>query len=55
MEFNPDIKISELAQMIGYAPDGQYFSKAFKKIVEMTPTEYRDKIIEEHNKKTVME
>lgn len=40
--FDPDIRIADLAEMVGYAPDGQYFSKVFRKVSGMTPTEYRD-------------
>ena len=44
LKFNPDLKISHLAEMVGYLPDGQYFSKAFKKVTGVTPTEYRDSL-----------
>lgn len=40
----PDMKLSQLASMLGYAPDGQYFSKVFRKQTQMSPTEYREKI-----------
>lgn len=39
--YAPDIKIAQVAELVGYAPDGQYFSKAFRKIVGVTPTEYK--------------
>ncbi|KAB1438575.1 response regulator transcription factor [Candidatus Galacturonibacter soehngenii] len=42
LQFDMNIKISDLAELVGYSPDGQYFSKAFKKVTEMSPTEYRD-------------
>lgn len=42
LEYEPDIKISQLAEMVGYASDGQYFSKMFKKIIGMSPIECRD-------------
>lgn len=38
--YMPEIKVSSLAEMVGYSPDGQYFSKVFRKETEMTPTEY---------------
>lgn len=42
LEFQPDMKISRLAELVGYPPDGQYFSKVFRKICGVTPTEYRN-------------
>lgn len=42
--FYPDIRISNLAEMLGFAPDGQYFSKSFKKITSCSPTEYRENV-----------
>ena len=44
MHYSPDIRLSKLAEMVGYAPDGQYFSKAFRKLTDMSPTEYREKL-----------
>lgn len=41
MTFDPDIRISELAEQIGYPADGQYFAKVFKKNTGMVPSEYR--------------
>lgn len=42
--FAPEIKVSALAELTGYSPDGQYFSKAFRKETGMTPTEYCEKL-----------
>ena len=42
LEFQPDMKISRLAGLVGYPLDGQYFSKVFRKICGVTPTEYRN-------------
>ena len=42
LEFQPDMKISRLAELVGYPLDGQYFSKVFSKICGVTPTEYRN-------------
>ena len=43
LEYQPDMKISRLAELVGYPLDGQYFSKVFRKICGVTPTEYRSK------------
>ena len=42
LEFQPDMKISRLAELVGYPLDGQYFYKVFRKICGVTPTEYRN-------------
>lgn len=42
LEFQPGMKISRLAELVGYPLDGQYFSKVFRKICGVTPTEYRN-------------
>ena len=42
LEFQPDMKISRLAELVGYPLYGQYFSKVFRKICGVTPTEYRN-------------
>lgn len=44
LKFQPTLKISSLAELVGYSADGQYFSKAFHKICGMSPREYRDKL-----------
>lgn len=44
LDYDCELKISRLAEITGYAPDGQYFSKAFKKVIGKTPTEYRDSV-----------
>ena len=44
LQFQPDLKISRLAELVGYPADGQYFSKAFRKIYGITPKEYRDSL-----------
>ena len=36
----PEIKVANLAEITGFSPDGQYFSKVFRKETEMTPSEY---------------
>lgn len=44
MQYDAEIKISQLAVLTGFSADGQYFSKAFKKATGMTPTEFKEKI-----------
>lgn len=44
MQWDEELKISQIAEIIGYAPDGQYFSKAFRKVVNLTPTEYKESL-----------
>lgn len=41
---DPTLKIYEIANMVGYN-DVQYFTKIFKTLKGMSPTQYRDKII----------
>ena len=49
LQYKPDILISELAELVGYTADGQYFSKAFKKYVGKTPSEYRELLADKKN------
>ncbi len=44
MAYDPDMKIAILTELIGYPVDGQYFSKAFRKVCGKTPTEYREQL-----------
>lgn len=44
LQYDPAMKISVLAELVGYAPDGQYFSKVFHKAAGMTPAEYRSRL-----------
>lgn len=37
LQEEPDMKISVLAELVGYAPDGQYFSKVFHKVTGGVP------------------
>lgn len=44
LEYQPDMKISRLAELVGYPLDGQCFSKVFRKVCGVTPTDYRNKL-----------
>ena len=37
---DPSIPISDISARVGY-PDNNYFSKAFRNCMNMTPSEYR--------------
>lgn len=49
IRYDPETKISDIAKMVGYAPDGQYFSKMFKKAAGVSPSEYKDSVLVERN------
>ena len=44
LKFQPGMKISALAELVGYPPDGQYFSRIFRKVCGVSPKEYRDSL-----------
>lgn len=44
--YDSEIKISDIAKLTGYPPDGQYFSKMFKKVTGISPSEYKKSIQE---------
>lgn len=44
MLFDPRNKISDISEQVGYN-DGNYFGKSFKKIVGLSPSEYREKVM----------
>lgn len=44
IQYQPDIKVSDLAAELGYPSDGQYFAKVFKKTCGMSPSEYRESV-----------
>lgn len=46
MRLEPDTMVYAVAEMTGYAADGQYFAKTFKKRTGMTPSEYRTGILQ---------
>ena len=37
-------RISDISSRVGYS-DGNYYSKTFKKIVGLSPSEYREKML----------
>ncbi len=41
MRLEPDIMVGTVSEMLGYASDGQYFSKIFRKSTGMSPSEFR--------------
>ena len=41
---DPRYKIADISSKVGYS-DGNYYSKAFKKIVGLSPSEYREKML----------
>ena len=47
LEYDPDMKVNKVVEMVGFPEDGQYFSRAFKKQVGISPSEYRDRVIGE--------
>ena len=51
LSYAPETRVSTLAELVGYSPDGQYFSKAFRKETGMTPTEYCEWLRKEKNGK----
>ena len=40
---DPDIKIFEMAERLGFGDNPQYFSQVFKKQIGCTPSEYMKK------------
>lgn len=42
IQYNSDIKTTRLADLLGFSPDGQYFSRVFRKVTGLSPSEYRD-------------
>jgi two-component system response regulator YesN len=47
IQYDPEILISDLAEVVGYTADGQYFSKVFKEYTKMKPSQYRESLIEQ--------
>ena len=41
----PEIKLVDITKYIGYPPDGQQFSKAFKKRTGLSPSDFREKYL----------
>ena len=47
LQYNPELLLQDIAAELGYAPDGQYLSKAFRKETGISPTEYRRRLIQQ--------
>ena len=45
MLHDPRYKITDISSRVGY-PDGNYFGKLFKKMTGLSPSEYREKVLE---------
>nr|WP_307860449.1 AraC family transcriptional regulator [Paenibacillus cisolokensis] len=41
LERTDDVKVFELAEMLGFGDNPQYFSQVFKKYTGCTPSEYK--------------
>jgi AraC-like DNA-binding protein len=46
---NPQLSISEISLKLNFS-DNSYFTKFFKKLEDITPEEFRKKIIYDHGK-----
>ena len=44
IDCDPNVTNARLAELVGYPPDGRYFSRVFRKQFGMTPGEYREKM-----------
>lgn len=51
IRFGPEEKLSDIAQLVGYPPDGQYFSKMFKKVTGSSPSEYKELSIQKERER----
>ena len=43
MRSEPEIPVSNLAQIVGYDADGQHFSRVFKKYMGMPPSRFKSR------------
>ena len=50
IEADPSIVLKDLSYSLGFA-DSHYFTKVFKQNVGLTPTEYRDQMLQNHSRK----
>lgn len=50
LTYDPEMKVSRLAELVGYSPDGQYFSKIFREETGVTPTEYCESLNKKEEK-----
>ena len=44
MEYSEEIKVGQVVELIGFPEDGQYFSKVFKKLTGIAPSEYTESL-----------
>lgn len=51
IRFGPKEKLSDIAQLVGYPPDGQYFSKMFKKVTGSSPSEYKEQSLQKERER----
>ncbi len=42
LQYSPNSRVSDVAEMVGFPEDGQYFSKVFRRETGMTPSQYRE-------------
>jgi two-component system response regulator YesN len=49
-QYDENLKVSQVAELIGFVADGQYFSKVFHKYTGMSPSSYKEYIAEGRKK-----
>lgn len=51
IQFEPGQRVTDLASLVGYPADGQYFRKMFKKYTGLKPSEYMERVLESQSQK----